>query len=550
MILPLLLAFAALPPRPFTEERQLLDRRLAALSRALPDGPTGQADAAHARDLLLAAGLTAADAVARPPREAGATGEVLVDVTALGLYVEVDRFFRQALLSPRLVDVVSLTLQATPDERVKLDAVLAFPYRPAKAPLPAPPGDMRARVTGVPRATADQYLRDQALVLAKAEQAATLRRARRNPRLFLAELAAIVRDRPVTLTFAQVADDFVVRGLAAGLGPVIGLERRFERGFFRMNQFMAVREGACQRFEARGRAPIAGPDADLPLPAEDAFRQDEAPCRLERDSGSLGSAKAPAGGKPGTGPLTLRLRDVDAADVFGALHAISGQAFVVDEAVAGHVSVEFQKVTLDEALAALAKLGLHISPPGPIRRVSVGKSVAVPAAGGGGATGSFALKRANVRDLLALMTDLDETLASLGPDGGLGRVSVFARDVALGDLRQAVLESAGLRETIEEGRRLLAREGEAAGAVPVAASGSLARLVPAPQDLSVAEIAVAGLGGAGGTFLAFAYSPAGTLLVYRAGDLLADGAVRGVESTDAVLDTEDGPLRMRLNPMR
>lgn len=551
MILPLLLLLSALPPRPFGEERQLLDRRLAALSRALPDAPTGQADAAHARDLGLAAGLTAVDALARPPREAGATGEVLVDVTALGLYVEIDRFFRQVQLSPRLVDVVSVTLQATPDERVKLDAVLSFPYRPARAPLPPPPEDLRARTAGVPRATADQFLRDHALLLAKAEQAATLRRARRNPRLFLAELAAIVRERPVTLSYAKLEDDFVVRGLAAGLGPVLGLERRFERGFFRMSQFMAVREGACQRFEARGRAPIAGPDADLPLPAEDAFRQDEAPCRLDRDGTTLGTARAPAGSKPGAGPLTLRLRDVDAADAFGALHAITGQAFVVDEAVAGRLSVEFNRVTLDEALAALAKLGLAISPPAAVRRVAVGRSVAAPAPfAGNGATGSFALKRASVSDLLAVMTDADASLASLGPEGALGRVSVFARDVPLGELRHAVLESAGLHETLEDDRRLLAREGEAPGSTPVAASGAVARLQPAPQDLALGEIAIAGLGNAGGASLAFAYSPAGTLFVYRTGDALADATIRGVEATDALIDTEDGPLRLRLAPLR
>jgi hypothetical protein len=45
---------------------------------------------------------------------------------------------------------------------------------------------------------------------------------------------------------------------------------------------------------------------------------------------------------------------------------------------------------------------------------------------------------------------------------------------------------------------------------------------------------------------AFAYAPTGQLYAYRAGDRLADGVVRAVESTDVLLETEEGPLRIPL----
>ena len=47
-------------------------------------------------------------------------------------------------------------------------------------------------------------------------------------------------------------------------------------------------------------------------------------------------ARAGAGGNgktPGKGPISLRLRDMDVADVFQVLHLLTSQAFIVDEDV-------------------------------------------------------------------------------------------------------------------------------------------------------------------------------------------------------------------------
>jgi hypothetical protein len=540
--------------RPFAEERLLLDRRLETLRRILPDGANPGADVAFVRDLATNARLSRLEIAARPPAEAGARGDVVLDLSATGRFADLDRFFRQTALSPRLVDVESLTLSSSPDDLVRLTAVLRLPFRPLRAPLGPVPEGLRARPGGVPRPTADAFVRDQGLALAKSEAIAALRRNRRNPRLFLSEIAAIVRERPVTLSYASLGgEEFVIRGLSVGEGPTRALESRFERGFFRVSAFLMARQGACRRFEARGNAPVAGVEAELPLPAEDPFEQDDAPCRVDRDEGKGLVVRGPAGSAktPGKGPLSLRLRDMDLADVFQVLHLLTSQAFIVDEDVVGRATVELSGVTLEEVLSALRKAGLDIADRGPVRRVSTdrGEALVVPPMGGT-PSATFSLKRADARELLAVMTDMDPALAALGPQGGFGRFSLWAKDLPLPDLRAALLSAMGMSEKFEEGRRILQRKTGADDPVfPVAGNGTDRKLVLRPQDLAVLEFEVAGVATAGDGYRVFAYSPTGTLNAYRAGDRLADGLVTSVESTDVVLETDDGPLQFLVSPL-
>ena len=142
--------------------------------------------------------------------------------------------------------------------------------------------------------------------------------------------------------------------------------------------------------------------------------------------------RAPTAKDPGRGPLTLRLRDVDFADVFQALAVLGGGGFVVHESVVGRVSLEVTRATLDETLAAIRKAsGAEISDAGPVRVVSTARLATRSDAPAGGAPASFALKHVEVRDLLAGMADVDPGLAALGPPGFLGRVSVWTQDAPL-----------------------------------------------------------------------------------------------------------------------
>jgi hypothetical protein len=530
----------------------LLDRRLETLRRILPDGPNPGADIAVVRELATNARLSRLEISARAPAEAGSRGDVVLDVSATGRFGDLDRFFRQAALSLRLIDVESLTLSSSPDDLVKLQAVVRLPFRPLRAPLSPVPEGLRTRPSGVPRPTADAFVRDQGIALAKSETIAALRRSRRNPRLFLSEIAAIVRDRPVTLSFASLGEEFLIRGLSVGEGPTRALESRFERGFFRVSDFLMARQGACRRFEARGKAPVAGIEAELPLPAEDPFEQDDAPCRVDRDEGkTLLVRAAGANAKtPGKGPISLRLHDMDVADVFQVLHLLTSQAFIVDDDVVGRATVELSGVTLEEVLSACRKAGLDIADRGPVRRVASSRGEAlVVAPMGGTPSATFALKRADARELLAVMTDMDPGLAVLGPQGSLGRFSLWAKDLPLPDLRAALLSAAGLGEKFEEGRRILQRKTGADDPVfPVAGTATERRLVLRPKDLAVLEFEIAGVATAGDGYRVFAYSPTGVLNAYRAGDHLADGVVTSVESTDVVLETDNGPVQL-LVPM-
>jgi hypothetical protein len=554
---PLAALLAAQPSRPFQDERLLLDRRLETLRRILPDGPSPPADAAAARDMAASARLARVEAQPRPPVESGNQGEVVLDLTAVGGYDEIFRFFERIALSHRLVDVESLSLTATSEGVTRLAAVLRFPYWPARAPLPPPPESPRGRPAGVPRPTLDAFVRDQSLAFAKSDAIAARRRARRNPRLFLSEIAAVARERPVAVGYASLGEEFVLRGLVVGEGPLRAFEGRLERGFLRVTDFLQAKQGACHRFEARGRSPVAGPDVELPLPAEAPFEQDPAPCRVDRDTGRSFAVRgrAPTAKDPGRGPLTLRLRDVDFADVFQVLAAIGAGGFVVQEGVGGRVSVEVTRATLDETLAAIRKATeAEVAGAGPVRVVSPGRSAARGDAAGGGAAGgppaSFALKRADVRDVLAGMSEVDASLAALGPGGFLGRVSVWTRDQPLLAVRAAVLDAASLTERIEEDRRVVERRSGASDAPsPVARADPEPRLVLRPEELTVGEFQLAGVASGGASFVAFAYAPTGQLHPYRPGDRLADGVVRAVESTDVLLETEEGPLRIPLPAM-
>jgi hypothetical protein len=544
---------AVQPARPFPEERLLLDRRLETLRRILPDGPTAASDVLLVRDMAEAARLVKVELQPRAPVESATRGELPMDLNALGGYEEIDRFFQKLSVSHRLVDVESLTLTATTEDVVQLTAVLRFPFWPARAPLPPPPESPRGRPAGVPRPALDAFLRDQALVFAKSEAIAALRRTRRSPRLFLSELGAVVRERPVVLGYAALGEEFTIRGLAIGEGPLRAFESRLERGFLRVSEFLMAKQGACHRFEARGRAPVVGPDAELPVPTEDPFEQDAQPCRVDRDAARaiLVRGRTPTPKDPGRGPLTLRLRELDLADVFQALGILGAGSFVVDGDVSGRTSVETTRATLDETLAAIRKsAGVFIAETGVVRRVSLARVAAPKGVPDPGPPASFALKRAEVRDVLAAMADVDAGLAALGPPGALGRVSVFTKDAPLGAVRAVVLDAAGLSERIEEDRRVLqGRSGKLEAPVPVARSGPEPRLALRREELTVLEFQLAGVASAGDSFVAFAYSPTGQLYTYRAGDRLVDGIVRAVESTDVLLETDEGPLRIPLPPL-
>jgi hypothetical protein len=159
----------------------------------------------------------------------------------------------------------------------------------------------------------------------------------------------------------------------------------------------------------------------------------------------------------------------------------------------------------------------------------------------------FAAKRADIREVLAAMADADAGLASeAAPGAALGRLSVFGRDVNVAGLRAAVLEAAGLAERAVEGRRIVERAQAPAETTAPIASTARRRLWLGPADVAVSEFALAGLAAVNDDWVAFSYSPLGALQAYKSGARLADGVVRTVQSTDVLLTTDEGDLRVVL----
>ncbi|HET8646362.1 MAG TPA: hypothetical protein VFO85_12785, partial [Vicinamibacteria bacterium] len=392
---------------------------------------------------------------------------------------------------------------------MKFTTLVNLPYRPAKAPLPPPPDGASALIQKTPRPQVEAFLRDQALAVSKSEIIADLRRARRNPRLFLSELAGVVRDRPAILTRASMGDEFLVTGLTVGEANMRNLETRLERGFFRVSEVLVARQGACHRFEVRGRSPVVGLDAEIPLPNDDPFDLEESACRVDRDPGRATVVRNSGPRAPARGSLHLRLRDLDLADVFQVLHLLTDQAFLVDEDVHGRVSVDLAGVDGEQAVAALEKTGVVLSAPGAFRRVSRSRPPVLPTPGAAADVPKVTLsvKRATVRDLLAVMAEAHPPLVAMAPAGPLGRISLWAREAPATDVRALVLQVAGLDERVAAEGRLLERPGGTAETLtPLAAAGGSRRLIMHPQELAVEEFELAGIALSGEKRLALAYA--------------------------------------------
>jgi hypothetical protein len=294
---------------------------------------------------------------------------------------------------------------------------------------------------------------------------------------------------------------------------------------------------------------VVGLDAEIPLPNEDPFDLEEAACRVDRDPGRATIVRNTGSRAPAKGSLHLRLRDLDLADVFQVLHLMTNQAYLVDEDVHGRVSLDLAGVDGEQALAALEKTGIALSAPGSLRRVATSRPKDPPAPGAAADVPrvTLSLKRATVRDVLAVMAEAHPPLAAMAPAGPLGRISLWTREAPATDVRAAVLQAAGLDERIAEEGRLLERAGgNAETLTPVAGAGVSRRLAMHADELAVEEFVLAGIALSAERRLAFAYSPTGALYAYAAGDRLANGLVQAIESTDVLLSTEEGPLRLVL----
>jgi len=539
------------PGRPYAEERQLLDRHLAQLTRPLPDAPTPEEDAKLLFRLAAEAGLRDVSVGEPTITETGSLGQSRRTLTALSTYPDADRFFRTVQASNRLIDVESLTLRAV-DFGVQIETRLRLYHRAALAgsAVSLDPTYMRDRTRGASREDAARFARDEQLVLEKSIALDGLRRRQTSPRMFLAETGAAFRDAAAALSFGSIDGDsgrFTLRGVAAGLGAAEALERRLEEGFFRLTDFSQALRGGCYQFEVIGESFRAGPQAALPLPVDEPFRPTEPFCREDRDGMVADAGRTTfrfSGSTPGG--IQLRAVDTDLADIAAMLEALTRSPIVVAGNVVGRVSFDLSNASLSEAMKAL-----------PVRSDLVGQVWLLRTTGASelaqraldeettASRFSFREKRARGGDALAAMAEAEPAYAALGPID-LPTVSVFAREALTDDVRQALLAALDLDESREDGARVLRYRGRATEIGPITA-GTDRPIVFRSSDLTVDELMLAGVGRAGADLLAFAYSPLGDLVTLRVGDALSDGVVAELDANGLLVDTSEGPVRISIS---
>lgn len=542
------------PGRPYSEERQLLDRHLAQLARALPDAPTPNEDAALLRQLASEAGLR--DVEVGPPTitEIGVLGQSRRMILAAATYPDTDRFFRALQGSPRLIDVESVVLRAA-DFGVRIEARLRLHHRAARAAPTASldPARARNRTRGATREEAARFARDEQIALDKTIALEDLRRGQTSPRMFLAETGSAFRDAAAALTFGSLDGDtgrFNLRGVVAGMGAADALERRLEGGFFRLREFTRAQKEGCFEFEVVGESYRAGPEAALPLPVDEPFRPTEPFCKRDRDTlilGAAGTTLRAAGSEQGG--LSLRAVDADLADIAAMIEILSREPFVVAGDVRGRVNVDFAGASLDDAIKALP---LQVDRVGGVRllRPAAVSAPSVPDAEEAPPPGRFSMraKRARGEEVLAAMAEAEPAYVALGPSD-LSKVSVFAREAPIDEVRRAVLAALDLDETREENARVLKARGNGGDLGPVAATTS-ARVVFRARDLTVEEMALAGIGRSADEFVAFVYAPLGEVVALRLGETLADGVIAGLDANGVLIDTAEGPVRISLATLR
>lgn len=540
--------------RPYGEERQLLDRHLAQLARALPDAPTPNDDAALFKQLANEAGLRNVEVGPPTITETGLLGQSRRTLQGTATYPDADRFFRALQASPRLIDVESVVLRAA-DFGVRIEAQVRVHHRAARAPATAAldPTRSRNRTRGASKEDAARFARDAQLALDKAIALDDLRRGQTSPRMFLAETGSAFRDAAAALTFGSLDGDtgrFNLRGVVSGMGAADALERRLEGGFFRLREFSRAQKEGCYEFEAVGESFRAGPEAALPLPVDEPFRATEPFCRQDRDPAAA-AAPTPTLRASGSeqGGLSLRAVDADLADIAAMIEILTREAFVVAEDVRGRVSVDFAGASLDDALKALP---VRADKAGSVRllRSNAAAAAAIPDAEEAPPSGRFSMraKRARGEDVIAALVEAEPAYAALGPSG-LSKLSVFAREAPINDVRRAVLAALGLEETREENARLLRSQGSAGDVGPIAATTPV-RVVFRAHDLTVDEMALAGIGRSADELVAFVYTPLGEVVALRLGDTLSDGVIAGLDANGVLIDTAEGPVRISLATIR
>jgi hypothetical protein len=460
-------------------ETMLLEEKVALLHRMVP--PEFEAALAETRlQGLAAASEMKPVVVQRVPgsepvqlADGGATpyARAFLDVSGQDRYIAVGFFLDRIGRLPLVVELHTLSLEAAPDGDVRFTARLGFPYftgwpdAPA-APPPAPrvrasqgaPADarsafrealfeQRAFLQGVTDAARGPIRRLQAQIFAVHEM-----KRQRAPARFYAALERLepgVNGKMVALGRAQFGPRTVIQGAVVGAHARAALRPAFEKAGF-VVEALDVAAGGCPAFSLTARLQLPEDDGGAPdvQVGPSPFRPaTELACNAPPEP-ARGSVSA----RGTSGDVTARLRDVDLTDVFHLLATLGHGSFVVDAAVMGRVNVDFERATLDEALAALGAAGVSVGP-GPLRRVSLAgtRQPPLPRAASREPGVSLYFKNGVLLDVLRLFEEISGRKAWTAPQVS-GRVTIFAAEVPWDVALEGIAASVGMTARIEDER--------------------------------------------------------------------------------------------------
>ena len=502
-----------------------------------------------------------------------------VEISGRDPYEKVDRFLGLLTGSPRPVEVQALRISAAAANTVTFQARIGFAFvgDPAAA---APSSDelldryvaRRKQIEDASRAAAErQDLQTQRLLAERRmllDRMVELRRAfveaRDLTRLLtelrqrgessrvvpgaLAAFTTWAAEDPVALTAVRFDGKTVIEGVTLGTSAHESLKTTLGASGFEVADIKTTPRGRCHAFTATLQFPMAL-GTDKRVGGNGLFDdQTGAACSMP-----LRKATARIEARGAGGPVTVRMRDVDVADLVQLVFQATDYGFVVDPDVTLVVDADLSGSTPEQVIEALKGAGLSVGP-GPLRRVSLAskRAPAPERTTYSGKTLSVAFKSADVADILCLLKDVAET-AILSPPGFDGRMSLYAKDVPWDQILDAGAASLDLTFVRASGQRraflgpaAAARMPDHPGAVEPC-SGYAGHPVrrwnaqpPTTGILNMRDLRLAGFAQIDGKWSGYAYGPFSNVLLPLTPEyVLLDGDIVAVGPTSVTVETKD-----------
>lgn len=464
-------------------------------------------------------------------------------LAAKGDFYDVTRRLHRTALDPNR-DFETLRIKAVDGGNVTLEATVVEACwdsgwtRPRVQPVPV----------GDPVALEKKLYRDRLEDLqAISAQAAELT-ARMQPMKIVSAIAAVTNawsERPIRLSELQLAaGGLTLRGLAVGKAAAGSIDPALRKAGFDGGKVEWSALADCRAFTAVAR--LSAMKANEDTTPYDLFD--------ERTS-ALCNAKAAVAAKPiaakGTGKLTVRARDIDAATLFLLLNELDpAQGFLVEPGVTARVDADFDRVTLENVFTALRENGVANVGPGAFHRVCKAECAPLREQKWEGEPISMLLSGADVLDVFRVLHDV--TGLEIRARSLTGTVSIYARDVEWDRIFAALVAAAGKTYTIEGATVRLDRE----DAVPIdtlvaSPGGTRGTLIERdPKNIAVEDLRLAAIVSDGESAMAWARVPGSAKLLFRLepGLALYDGTVESIAADKVVVRAGNGrqiPLSLR-----